>query len=110
MAVNLKSQLFPPISNKQVKLVIVITIPLLIIDTIINNVPEYILNIATKSANLIGKGFYGVDVKETNNKAYVIEINDNPSIDAGVEDVVLKDDLYNTIMQYFLKGMQNEIN
>jgi len=31
----------------------------------------------------------------------VIEVNDNPSIDFGVEDRVLKDELYNTIMKNF---------
>jgi hypothetical protein len=28
-----------------------------------------------------------------------MEVNDNPSIEAGTEDAILKDDLYLTIMQ-----------
>lgn len=44
---------------------------------------------------------YGVDIKEKDDKVYIIEINDNPSIDAGFEDRLLGDELYNTIMQYF---------
>ncbi|MEO6098562.1 MAG: hypothetical protein ABIW76_23975, partial [Fibrobacteria bacterium] len=30
------------------------------------------------------------------------EVNDNPNIDVGVEDQVLKDSLYNTIMEEFV--------
>ena len=36
-----------------------------------------------------------------NGKCYVIEVNDNPSIDSGYEDAVLKDGLYLKIMQVF---------
>jgi glutathione synthase/RimK-type ligase-like ATP-grasp enzyme len=39
----------------------------------------------------VGNGFYGLDVKETNNGYKVIEINDNPSIYYGDEDAVDKD-------------------
>ena len=39
-----------------------------------------------KSAKLMGKGLYGIDLKEVNGKPLVIEINDNPNIDFGVED------------------------
>lgn len=72
----------------------------------IKKVPEIVLNAALKSANLIGNGFYGVDVKETDNRAYVIEINDNPSIEAGVEDAFLGKELYLKIMQTILQRIQ----
>jgi glutathione synthase/RimK-type ligase-like ATP-grasp enzyme len=36
---------------------------------------------------------------------YVIEVNDNPNIDAGVEDLVLKDELYHRIMRGFLRRL-----
>ena len=61
---------------------------------------------AIRAANLIGDGFYGVDIKEINNKIYVIEINDNPSIDAGVEDHVLKEELYHIIVRSILHRIQ----
>lgn len=67
----------------------------------LENVPESVMNTALKAANLIGDGLYGVDLKEIGGKCYVIEINDNPSIDHGFEDAVLKMDLYNTIMKVF---------
>lgn len=68
--------------------------------------PKEVLNTALKAANLIGGGLYGVDVKEVGGRAIVIEINDNPSIDAGVEDLLLGDKLYSAIMMYFLKRLE----
>jgi glutathione synthase/RimK-type ligase-like ATP-grasp enzyme len=41
-----------------------------------------------------------------NGEVYVIEINDNPNIDSGVEDAVLKDELYNRIMQSIFKRIE----
>lgn len=69
--------------------------------------PKKVISAALKAANLIGDGLYGVDIKETANNCYVIEINDNPSIDAGVEDVVLQDDLYNKVISVLLKRVEN---
>lgn len=64
-------------------------------------VPEMVINTALKAANLIGDSLYGVDIKEIDGKCYVIEINDNPSIEHGFEDSILKMDLYTTIMKVF---------
>ncbi len=69
-------------------------------------VPPVVIQAALKTAKLIGNELYGVDLKEVNNDAYVIEINDNPSIDIGVEDQVLGDELYFKIMQSFLNRMK----
>jgi glutathione synthase/RimK-type ligase-like ATP-grasp enzyme len=68
--------------------------------------PRRVVQTALKSANLIGNGLYGVDVKESNGKYYVMEVNDNPNIDSGYEDAVLKDELYRRIMYVFLKRME----
>jgi glutathione synthase/RimK-type ligase-like ATP-grasp enzyme len=46
----------------------------------------------------MGDGLYGVDIKEIDGKPVVIEINDNPSIEAGVEDKVLGMALYDAII------------
>jgi glutathione synthase/RimK-type ligase-like ATP-grasp enzyme len=69
-------------------------------------VPFHVLHTALKAANLIGGGLYGVDLKEIDGKAYVIEVNDNPSIDAGVEDRILKKELYASI----IKSIKRRIN
>lgn len=37
------------------------------------------------------------------NRFYLVEINDNPNIDAGVEDRVLKDELYLRLMRVFAR-------
>ena len=50
---------------------------------------------------------YGVDVKEVRGRALVVEVNDNPNIDAGIEDAVLQDELYLRIMRLFLKRLES---
>ncbi|MHB1590915.1 MAG: RimK family protein [Sulfuricella sp.] len=72
----------------------------------VGEAPERVVKIALKAANLIGDGFYGVDIKQVGNRFYVIEINDNPSVDAGNEDSVLKDALYREVMGVFLKRIE----
>ena len=64
----------------------------------IDMVPDIVLQTALKASALIGNGFYGVDLKMINGKVYVVEVNDNPNVDAGVEDLVLKDKLYELII------------
>jgi glutathione synthase/RimK-type ligase-like ATP-grasp enzyme len=45
-----------------------------------------LLQVALEASNAIGSGLYGVDIKEVDKEYYVIEVNDNPNIDAGSED------------------------
>lgn len=72
----------------------------------IEEVPATVIATALKAANLIGDGLYGVDLKQVGKRVYVIEINDNPNIDAGVEDAVLKDELYRRIMQGIMRRVE----
>ena len=74
----------------------------------VGNVPEPLLNKALKAANLIGDGLYGVDLKQVGRKVYVIEVNDNPNIDAGLEDRILKDELYLAVMQSFMTRIERK--
>ncbi|RFF32714.1 RimK family protein [Wenzhouxiangella sediminis] len=69
----------------------------------VGEAPESVVHTAVKAAGLIGNGLYGVDLKEVDGRVLVIEINDNPSIDAGCEDAVLKDALYRDIMGVMFK-------
>lgn len=71
----------------------------------VQDVPAEVVSTAMKAANLIGEGLYGVDLKQTSKGIYVIEVNDNPSIDSGVEDKILKDELYLTIMKEFIRRL-----
>lgn len=68
--------------------------------------PEEVIRTALKAANLMGDGFYGVDIKQIGNRCCVIEVNDNPNVDAGNEDGVLKDALYREIMGVFLRRIE----
>jgi glutathione synthase/RimK-type ligase-like ATP-grasp enzyme len=67
----------------------------------IEEAPPIAVQLAVRCAQRIGTSLYGIDIKEANGRFYVIEVNDNPSIDAGVEDHVLRDELYLAIMQVF---------
>ncbi|MEQ9607415.1 MAG: RimK family alpha-L-glutamate ligase, partial [Kiloniellaceae bacterium] len=73
----------------------------------IADAPEAVVNTALAAANLIGDGLYGVDLKQNERGVFVIEINDNPSIEAGVEDAVLKDGLYTAIVQDFIRRIES---
>lgn len=52
----------------------------------IGEVDPKLLEVALLAGNSIGKGLYGVDIKEVDNEYFVIEVNDNPNIDEGLED------------------------
>ncbi|SJM96032.1 conserved hypothetical protein [Crenothrix polyspora] len=71
------------------------------------DVPKPVLEAALKATQTIGDGLYGVDVKEKNGKGYVIEVNDNPNIDSGIEDKYLGEELYHLVMAEFLRRMEN---
>ncbi|MBT8319073.1 MAG: RimK family protein [Gramella sp.] len=75
----------------------------------IEKVPEKILKNAIKAAKLMGKGLYGIDIKEVDSKALVIEINDNPNIDAGVEDEYYGDQVYIDILNALKNRLENKI-
>jgi glutathione synthase/RimK-type ligase-like ATP-grasp enzyme len=78
-------------------------------DTIpIYQVPHNVLKTALKATSFIGEGLYGVDLKVVNNKAVVIEINDNPSIDHEIEDAILGDELYYRILSYFVRMLEQQ--
>lgn len=72
----------------------------------LDDVPGEIVTTALRAAGLVGRGFYGVDLKSVEGHAVVIEINDNPSIEAGVEDQVLGDELYAAVMRAFRRRVE----
>lgn len=74
----------------------------------LQSVPEAIIKTALKCTRLIGDGLYGVDIKSAGDQHYVIEINDNPNIDHGIEDFILGDNLYQQIMAVFLQRIRRK--
>jgi len=61
--------------------------------------PEKLREVALKACSVVGKGLYGVDIKEVDGDYVVVEVNDNPSIYAGYEDSKDKD-IYQKIIAY----------
>ncbi|MFT5123642.1 MAG: glutathione synthase/RimK-type ligase-like ATP-grasp enzyme [Verrucomicrobiales bacterium] len=72
----------------------------------VEEAPKIVVETALKAANLIGDGFYGVDLKQTGDVVLVIEVNDNPSVESDVEDQVLGEALYQTVMKDFLRRLE----
>ena len=68
--------------------------------------PVEVVRLAVRAANTIGDGLYGVDLKLVRGRPVVIEVNDNPNLDAGVEDEVLGDELYLAVMRHFLERFE----
>ncbi|MGH8115295.1 MAG: RimK family alpha-L-glutamate ligase, partial [Rhodanobacteraceae bacterium] len=68
--------------------------------------PRPVMQAALRAANLIGNGLYGVDLKQNAQGVYVIEVNDNPNIEAGVEDLATRDTLYHTLLGEFVQRLE----
>ena len=69
----------------------------------VGEAPERVINTAVRAANLIGRGLYGADLKQVEDRVYLIEVNINPNIDAGNEDQVLGDVLYREVLGVFAR-------
>lgn len=74
----------------------------------IHEVPDAVLKTALKCTRLIGDGLYGVDIKSHGDNHYVIEVNDNPNIDYGIEDEILGESLYEQVMNVFLQRIRRK--
>jgi len=66
------------------------------------DVPPTVLKIAMKSVKSIGRGLYGIDIKLVDGRPIVIEINENPNMDEGVEDLGEGDIVYKKVINAFL--------
>ena len=64
--------------------------------------PPKVIEIAVNAARTIGDGLYGVDLKETPEGVFVIEINDNPNLEHGVEDICGKDEIWEKLLKWFI--------
>jgi glutathione synthase/RimK-type ligase-like ATP-grasp enzyme len=68
--------------------------------------PQRVVRAALRAAALIGNGLYGVDLKEVGRRVLIVEINDNPSIEAGYEDRAEGPVIYERIMQSLLSRIR----
>lgn len=77
------------------------------VDTLaLDEVPAEVVRTALAAAATVGDGLYGVDLKLTPRGVVVIEVNDNPNIDAGYEDRVAGASLYDNVIQFFLSRLE----
>jgi glutathione synthase/RimK-type ligase-like ATP-grasp enzyme len=77
------------------------------VDTVpLDQAPAKAVDLAVRCARLVGDGLYGVDVKEADGRFYVMEINDNPNVDAGYEDEDLGEELYRSIISWFVTRLE----
>lgn len=73
---------------------------------LVEDAPKEVVDTALKAANAIGDGFYGVDLKVKDGKVYIVEVNDNPSVDRHWEDEILGDKLYLEIMENIMSRIE----
>jgi len=72
----------------------------------LKSAPAHVIDTAVRAARCIGDGLYGVDLKETADGVYVIEVNDNPNLDHGVEDSGEKDEVWTRLTQWFIDRLE----
>jgi glutathione synthase/RimK-type ligase-like ATP-grasp enzyme len=72
----------------------------------VETAPPKVVDLACRAARLIGDGFYGVDIKQVGERVMVIEVNDNPSIESGIEDAVLGMELYRRVARSFRRRIE----
>jgi glutathione synthase/RimK-type ligase-like ATP-grasp enzyme len=72
----------------------------------LDQAPQDIVDLAVRAAKPIGDGFYGVDLKQTESGIVVMEVNDNPNLEHGIEDAVGKDEIWVKILKWFIERFE----
>jgi len=73
-----------------------------------DSAPRDVIDLARRAAGLIGKGLYGVDLKQKADEGpVVIEINDNPNLDRGEDDTADGDAIYRDVLAYFVRRIED---
>ena len=72
----------------------------------LDQAPREVIDVAVRAARPIGDGFYGVDLKQTDHGVVVMEVNDNPNIEHGIEDVVGKDEIWMRLLKWFIERFE----
>jgi glutathione synthase/RimK-type ligase-like ATP-grasp enzyme len=70
----------------------------------VGEAPEQVIQMALRAANLIGRGLYGADLKQVEDRVYL-----NPNLDAGNEGQVLGDALYREIVGVFARRIAERV-
>lgn len=72
----------------------------------IEAVPRHVVRAAVAAARAIGDGLYGVDLKQSGRQVKLIEVNDNPNLDVGVEDQVLGPGLFERVIDHLITRVE----
>jgi glutathione synthase/RimK-type ligase-like ATP-grasp enzyme len=72
----------------------------------LDKAPPEVIDIAVRAARQIGDGFYGVDNNETDRGFIVMEVNDNPNLEHGIEDQVGKDEIWTRLLKWFIERFE----
>jgi glutathione synthase/RimK-type ligase-like ATP-grasp enzyme len=72
----------------------------------LDQAPREVMDLAVRAARPIGDGLYGVDLKQTPDGIVVMEVNDNPNIEHGIEDAVGKDEVWTRILRWFTERLE----
>lgn len=70
-------------------------------------VPTAVVRTARRAAACVGHGLYGVDLKESGGTVYVIEVNDTPNIEAGIDDTVEGSPLYDRLAKDLVRRIEH---
>jgi glutathione synthase/RimK-type ligase-like ATP-grasp enzyme len=72
----------------------------------VDQAPPALIDVAVRAARPIGDGFYGVDIKQTESGFVVMEVNDNPNLEHGIEDVVGRDEVWVRLLKWFIERFE----
>lgn len=72
----------------------------------LDQAPREVIDVAVRAAKPIGHGLYGVDIKQTDHGFVVMEVNDNPNLEHGIEDAVAKDEVWMRILKWFIDRLE----
>jgi glutathione synthase/RimK-type ligase-like ATP-grasp enzyme len=72
----------------------------------IDQAPQALIDVAVRAAKPVGDGFYGVDIKQTDSGFVVMEVNDNPNVEHGIEDAVSKDEVWIKLLRWFIERFE----
>jgi glutathione synthase/RimK-type ligase-like ATP-grasp enzyme len=67
--------------------------------------PPLVIDTGVRAARCVGDGLYGVDLKETADGVFVIEVNDNPNMEHGIEDHAEKDEVWTRLTNWFVERL-----
>jgi glutathione synthase/RimK-type ligase-like ATP-grasp enzyme len=72
----------------------------------LDQAPREVIDVAVRAARPIGEGFYGVDLKQTDEGIVVMEVNDNPNLEHGIEDAVGKDEIWMRLLRWYIERFE----